>query len=194
MWERSAGADDNHVMKHSLFMACTLALAGLSTGCDYFEEVTIPPTDTTPPVGAVRLYAADGSVDKLSFGSLPPVQHQTDDLDKTFYLIGAGFDVDGAQRVRLIGRGRALCRLTGTQTSVLRELTLPTKDNEQPGQPGDVVQSGVWDMYSVKLSDVTDLCPSGSEPYHATFSWWGAGWNYAGQSAVHGAGELRWDL
>lgn len=86
------------------FLALLVLCGG---GCEYFDTITVPAVDSSPPIGGTRYLANDGD-DQIRFDGFGEVIYG--DLGKSYTIFPFGFDNGGVQELT-ISRGAArLCR------------------------------------------------------------------------------------
>jgi hypothetical protein len=145
-----------------------LATTGL-TNCQYFSNVTVPATDTTPPTAIVSAYdVATGNYDKTGFGQ--PLSMTVTDPTLTYLAIAAGLDGGGTQSVSISGGISINCTNdNGIGSTTFEDLAPQT--GTQPGGVGSTVSDGVWMYYVVRFDQLADCPASGFRVTSVNFGW-----------------------
>lgn len=160
----------------------------LGTGCDYFTEVTIPASDSTPPAGVARLLEVGGAeIDLFALDSNQTVNVVTDDLARNFVAIGAAWDIHGAKRVRVYQSATRRC--VDGEIGAAQFIDMAPLEGEQVGGPGDVVQTGVWQGQVISGSQA-DNCPGTTHLVSYTYQWSVEAENFFGQTVNGGSGSI----
>ncbi len=174
---------------HRLFITCSL----LATGCEFWEEVTVPAVDTTPPSAVARLLELEGQgIDKFAFHSGQHVSVVTNDPNRSFVAIGAAWDPQGAKRVRIDRGGSYVCTLPGGGVGSASYITMAPLHATQSGSPGIVVDTGVWNGALV-TTDKDGLCEAPYELESYTYWWSVEAENFFGQVVSGGSGSIRYE-
>jgi hypothetical protein len=168
--------------RRALFLApVALLLATGATDCEYFETVTVPSSDTTPP----DIYDAvwwDG-VHKM-------IRGQTTDL--TYHLasgeevlaISSGKDAGGVKKVTMARSWSwTCCDYFGGEPTCSTSQTLASgKVATQPGGVGQQVSNGVWIEQDVKMPSPSSLCSAPDILTSWSFSWTTTAENFHGKT------------
>ncbi len=166
-------------------MVATLVL---TSGCEFFQRVTIPATDTTPPAGVARLLEFGGDeIDLFAYTSNQSINFVTDDLDRSFIAIGAAWDPQGAKSVRVWQTATRRC--VDGDIGANQSIDMAPLDAEQAGGPGYSVQTGVWTGQAIS-GDQADNCPGTTHLVSYTYSWSVEAENFFGQVVNGGSGSI----
>jgi hypothetical protein len=147
--------------------AVFLAATGM-TNCQYFTNVTIPATDTTPPLAFSGVYSlTQGNyVDSTTDSSF--VYDVPSDTE-TYLAVGATMDSGGAASVIMSTSSNLHC-IDGGGNSHLVFQNGDFQTGQQAGSVGQVVSDGIW-VYEPVRFDQFDTCPNGWRLSVATYSW-----------------------
>lgn len=97
-------------MRRRIFGLFGLAALTLAAGCEFWNEVTVPAVDTTPPMGVARLYEVGGEwLDLFAYTADDGIHYVTSDSQRTFVPIAAAWDPQGARRVRMYQGATRTC-------------------------------------------------------------------------------------
>ena len=173
---RSPASTGSVQLHRSLF-----AIALLTTGCEFWDEVTVPAADTTPPAAVARLLELDGEgMDRFAFQAGQQVSVVTNDPNRRFVAIGAAWDPQGAKRVRVDRGGSYTCVLPGGGVGSASFITIAPLHATQAGGPGVVVDTGVWNGALV-TTDKDGLCDAPYVLESYTYWWSVEAENFFGQ-------------
>ncbi|MBV1858828.1 MAG: hypothetical protein KUG77_10480 [Nannocystaceae bacterium] len=160
----------------------------LTTGCEFWTDVTIPAADTTPPAGVARLLEINGDeLDLFAFSSGETINYVTDDLDRNFVAVGAAWDLQGAKRVRMYQTATRRC--VDGDIGAVQYIDMAPLNAEQAGVPGDVVETGVWTGEYIS-GDYADNCPGTTHLVSFTYQWGVEAENFFGQVVNGGSGSI----
>lgn len=157
----------------------------LSSGCEFWSEVTVPAADSTPPMGVTRLHEIGGEgLDLFAYTSGETVNYVTSDRHRTFVAVAAAWDQQGARRVRMYHGATRTC--ANGDIGASQQIHMAPLEAQQSGGPGDVVDTGVWTGRAVSMREA-DNCPGATELVSYTYWWSAQAENFSGQ-VVDGAG------
>jgi hypothetical protein len=167
----------------SLLLVVGLAL-GLA-GCQYFTDVVVPATDTTPPVAVSGVYDLRAGYVRLGFGD--PFEYVVTDPATTYLAVGASWDDGGAESVQITGGLTLYCDnghgLGQTQTE-----DFAPKSASQKGSVGSVVSDGVWTYYVIRFDQV-GCATEGFQLRRAVLGWSTRATDFHGNQSV-GSGSM----
>lgn len=172
------------------FVPALLATALLTlSGCEFWDSVTIPSSDSTPPLGAARLAELGGQeYDRVVVGSTI-LEYDVDDPTRAFIPIAAAWDPQGAHHVTMFRGVTRLCEQGGFNQQQFIHLAPLTAD--QPGSPGDTVDNGVWIGDHVIMNQYDD-CNPGWSLVSVEYWWRVRAENYFGAVVDESGGSLTY--
>jgi len=172
-----------------------------ATDCDQFHEVTVPATDSSPPMAVGSAYRGYLTGNWSAWGD--PLMHswETDggtlyrngSEDMTLVAVASSIDEGGAKRVRMTWTlQHECCRLTGTTWSACQTTTTPetTTEDQQQGTVGSHVSSGVY-VYQPIVEPAQ--CPTGKRTRRLTLDFRVRAWNFHGGQSASGPHRIIWD-
>ena len=177
----------------ALFIIPVAFLSLGATDCDQFQEVTVPATDTKPPlaVGSAYLnrepkmnsWEPDGGT--LYRHSGPP-----GDL---MVATASSIDDGGAERVLMTWTvQQQCCRLSGnTWSACERNSVAGTTEDQQEGAVGSRVSSGVYVL--VPLIDAS-VCPAGKRTRRREIDFRVVAWDFRGNHSTSGPHRIIHDI
>jgi hypothetical protein len=186
----------------ALFIIPVAFLSLGSTDCDQFREVTVPRTDSQPPMAvgsAYRIYLG-GQLGQFSAEALA---HRWETDAGTLYrysgpempllaAVATSLDDGGARRARLTYVSEyECCRLSGGSWSacVRTSLAEATIEEHQEGTVGSRVSNGV---YASALMQ-PPVCPSGKKARRVSFEFQVRAWDFDGNQSVSGPHRILYD-
>jgi hypothetical protein len=173
-----------------------LGAAALS-GCDYFSNVVIPATDTTPPYAVSGVYdivqnqyvalgATGDSLDK------PALKYRVTDPTETYMAVGATVDLGGAKSVHVWGQFVWWCRDSHGTEGLEPGPIVGSNTATQNGNVGDTVSDGVWTYLAVRFDQVEPAngCAQNGWTYlYTKFYWFTTSEDFHGNKA-YSTGEM----
>jgi hypothetical protein len=142
----------------------------LLSGCKFFSTVTVPVTDTKPPLAPVSVFDF-GISDYAAISTMLPLRYEVTDPERTYLAVSATVDSGGAKEVMMWGMWLKYCTATG----VPHETLFVQVPDEPPStaQVGDTVSNGRWSYQVVRFADAPAglPCPGGGAPHHLSFKW-----------------------
>jgi len=147
------------------------------TDCQYFNTVTVPASDTTPPLIATRLWV-DGQ-EAIRFGTI----EQVVDADTSFLVVPSVYDSGGAKSLTLQQIVRVRCHDydADPEETQATDIFFFDRFDSQSGWPGSSVSNGLY-----LIGDVTDLgsfdwyCYDGFDLTEIRYEWTTTGQDFAG--------------
>lgn len=183
------GRRNMRLSNRTIIRSILFALAGSASGCDYFDDVTVPATDTKKPTAVAAVWQADEYL-AFSSGTSQPLLFEVDP-DEGYVMIGAGMDSGGTKKIT-ISRGYQTSCINGGFIETA-EVALPPIVKTQPGGVGQEVSNGIWDGELVVLSDFL-TCSAGSTPTQVDLTWTVTAEDFHGNKQVHGPATMRADF
>ena len=179
----------------ALFVVLVAFLSLGATECDQFQEVTVPATDTKPPlaVGSAYLFR-EAKMHSWETDGGTLYRHTGPSSD---WVIAAASSIDdgGARRVRMTWTyHHECCRLSGDSWSAC-ERTDPlsgTNEDQQEGAVGSRVSSGVY--LAMPLLDDGRGCPAGKRFRRREFEFRVRAWDFRGNQSVSGPHRIIHDI
>ncbi|MCY0988515.1 hypothetical protein OV203_15390 [Nannocystis sp. ILAH1] len=165
-----------------------LALAMALVGCDYFYDVTVPASDSTPPVAWAAVYRAE-VYEAISGGTQTPLSFEVADPNLYYLVIAAGTDAGGTRKVTMNHEFTRTC-VQGDLGQNTSGLLAPFVDT-QSGSVGSTVSNGVWTGPLVRLSDYATCNPGWTLSYVA-YEWTATAEDFHGNTATHGWARMYW--
>jgi hypothetical protein len=166
-----------------------------ATDCDQFQEVTVPATDSKPPLAVGSAYRGNQEALMHSWerdgGTLYRHQGPPTDL---LVAVASSIDEGGAKRVRMTWTMQSeCCRLSGGAWSAC-ELVAPyagTLEDQQQGAVGSRVSSGVY--VAQPIGDTTQ-CPAGKRTRRRTVDFRVHAWDFRGNQSASGPHRIIHDI
>lgn len=164
-----------------------------STGCDYWQAVPVPTSDSSPPIAASRILEIGGSgYDDIDWGPGPGNSITVYDPSRKFIALGATWDPEGAFRVvmdpevvRVCSQGSVSANQTFNRPLIEYVAPAPTNGTVMTGvHTGDVVDPSTWAL----------SCPGSTTLESITYSWTVHSENYFGGVASHGPISIRYEF
>jgi hypothetical protein len=143
------------------------------SGCDYFSNVVIPATDTTPPLAWSGVYdIQQGKYVALGIGNYA-FYYTVTDPTATYLAVGATYDADGGAALIQLGGDFGTECTDGTWYQYDRQEFLTER---QPGKVGDTVSNGLWTYFAVRFDQFPPLCEqNGKKTNYKLVQMWPAG-------------------
>ncbi|WP_096328875.1 hypothetical protein [Nannocystis exedens] len=173
-WRRAAG-----------LLGLGLALVG----CDYFYDVTVPASDSTPPVAWAAVWRQDVYEAVSSSDGGAALSFAVPDPNDYYMLIGAGTDDGGTKKVTIQQEFSRTC-IQGDIGQLQTGLLVPMVET-QSGTVGATVSNGVWTGPMVRLSDYA-TCDSGWTLSHVAYLWHVTAEDFHGNKKSHGWARIHW--
>jgi hypothetical protein len=159
--------------------ALLLLVPVVGFGCEYFGTVTVPASDSDPPIMATR-YWLDG-VETITFD---PVEEVVTDLETLFVVVPAVYDSGGAASLSLRQSVRVGCHNFSTDIGQLSIVHLFDKSSQQDGSPGDSVENGLYTSGDINsMAEFEDYCVGGFVLDSVEYSWFAEGTDFAGNES-----------
>jgi hypothetical protein len=177
----------------ALFIILVAFLSLGATDCDQFHEVTVPATDTSPPlaVGSAYLFR-EAKMHSWETDGGTLYRHSGPESD---VIVAAASSIDdgGAKRVRMTWTfRRECCRLSGGSWSACETTTIPgTTEDQQEGAVGSRVSSGVY--VALPVHD-TLQCPAGKRYRRYDMEFRVRAWDFRGNQSVSGPHRIIHDI
>ena len=129
--------------------AIAVGLYASVSSCQYFSNVVIPPTDTTPPVAWAGVYSLETGSYVAEGGTDGAVGYTIglDELTNTYLLVSAGIDGGGVSQVEMTPEVLVWCDLRGAPVTI----ALATQVVTQAGNVGDTVSNGQWTYTPIRF-------------------------------------------
>lgn len=134
------------------------------TACSQFKKVTIPATDTKPPV-AIGSYFVDGE----NHWSLSPVDYVTNDPNADIIAVATAWDAGGARRVHMDRYVEIWCSKPGF--GQMTSVTFFPHSATQSGGIGDTVSNGVYAIDTFDVAHYRGYCRSGYTATEIYYQW-----------------------
>lgn len=152
--------------KNWMLRASAVSMLCGAVGCDYFDDVTVPATDTEKPVPYLAVWQ-DNVHEKIWANPSVPIwpTYYNIAFDEYYVLLGAGIDAGGTKKVTFEHGYTASC-MQGEfyAEGYTVSQTLTPVVSTQPGGVGQTVSNGWYTGASVRLSDYAVACPAGYSP------------------------------
>ncbi len=168
-------------MRRLILLSLVLPLFGY-TNCQYFSDVTVPATDTQPPL-AISSIVVDG-VQQNSFTPIQEVYH-----DLRFVIAMASiFDQGGARAMEMLQSAQVSCGRGSLGQTVFVDMA-PLRD-EQTGTVGSTVKNGIYLFTPVDLAAYARLCGSGFTVREIRYGWSIRGTDFIGNTVSAPGGSI----